>query len=219
MGCSRTAGTEAGAVWGQKCNYLPQSHPHCPVAATLCRVVGAGDVPKEALLPQKLLGFGAAFTLPAPSAGEADTHETSLDPQGSRWGIHGEREDPSPGAPGCAEQLWGCRKELCLCVIPAWGVYFSSPAWLTLGLPLPALPSVSLWGVPVGDVPSFPRLPQRDTEPWGCSSGRGTERFGKRFGKGSLKGSVQGQGAVLVLLNHRSAGRPKFFLKLVLNLR
>lgn len=105
---------------------------------------------------------------------------------GERGGICEKREHPSPGAswhpsgsPRVCQAAVGLQEGAVLLCNPCMGdLFFFS----CLADPRSAPASPSL------------RLPRRDTEPWGCSTGRGTERLGKRFGKGSLKSSVQGRG-------------------------
>ena len=125
--------------------------------------------------------------------------------EGGWGGVHQKRKHPSTEvswspsgdsvSPASAEQLWrkcgSAGRSECLCVNHcAVDLFFFLLADSRGPPPSPSLRATAGRRVPVRDVPSFPRLPQRDAEPQGCSSGRGTERFGN----GSLKGSVQGRG-------------------------
>lgn len=199
---------DAGAVWGQKCSYLLWSHPlglWLPHCAGTSRVLGH-DVGQGRCAPQKVLGFRAAFILPVPSAGEADTHAASL---GSRWrggmgkslGKGNILPQECPGALQAAQQPQGVLSScgeavglqegvMPLCNPCMGGLFFFSR--LADPLSAPASPSLS---VTLGQSVLCGMCPPSHGSHGGTQSpGRGTERVGKRFGKGSLKGSVQGRG-------------------------
>lgn len=186
---------------------MPQSYPPVLSHSVACgchtagpsRVAGQGMCVKRLCCPKSCLGLGLLLSsLPCQLVKEILTQHPWIHRAPGGVGEFMGKGTPQ-AAPGCAEQLcWSCGAAggSSACVIPAWGIDFSSPGWLSLGVPLPALPCVSLQ-VRVslcGTCPPSHTGTHRDTEPWGCSTGTGTERFGKRFAKGSLKGSVQGRG-------------------------